>query len=244
MDDLDFRRRLFSDPKQRDEDVLNAISSSESNAKFAEDMLAFDAELKQAMTVDVPDDLADKILFSQNTIKKKPVWNTWRKPSLSLAASVAFFVGVMAGQINWSNALLPEVQASIPQTAIEHVMAEKAFVGTIDERANDQQLQAKVKPLNYEIAGAFPYHIYYINHCAFGKSNAVHMIYQGDKGKVTLFFVPQTTQTQAFSDQGMDGYVYSMNGASIILVGQPGEDLSAMAKRIGAMMSPMPNKTS
>ncbi|MDP5254762.1 MULTISPECIES: DUF3379 family protein [unclassified Vibrio] len=240
MDDLDFRRRLFSDPKLRDEDVLKAISGSDSNAKFAEDMLSFDAELKQAMTVDVPDDLADKILFSQNNIKKKPVWNQWRKPSLSLAASIAFVVGVMAGQINWGNALLPQAQASIPQTAIQHVMDEKAFVGTIDERASDQQLKAKVKPLNYDIAGAFPYHIYYINHCAFGKSNAVHMIYQGEKGKVTLFFVPQSTKSEAFSDQGMDGYVYSMQDASIILVGQPGEDLAAMAQRIGAMMSPMP----
>ncbi|MGL1018950.1 DUF3379 family protein, partial [Vibrio vulnificus] len=53
MDDLEFRRRILSDPKSRDEEVLQALNSSDSNAKFAEDVLDLDAQIKQAMKVDV-----------------------------------------------------------------------------------------------------------------------------------------------------------------------------------------------
>lgn len=67
MDDLEFRRRILSDPKQKDEEILQALAASDANSKFVDDVLDLDAKIKQAMNVDVPEDLADKILFSQTS---------------------------------------------------------------------------------------------------------------------------------------------------------------------------------
>ncbi|MDG3396194.1 DUF3379 family protein, partial [Vibrio parahaemolyticus] len=58
MDDLEFRRRILSDPKQKDEEILQALAASDANSKFVDDVLDLDAKIKQAMNVDVPEDLA------------------------------------------------------------------------------------------------------------------------------------------------------------------------------------------
>lgn len=68
MDELEFRRKVMSDPKQRDNDTLDMMTSSEANAKFVDDVLQLDKQIAQAFKVDVPDDLADKILFKQTTL--------------------------------------------------------------------------------------------------------------------------------------------------------------------------------
>ncbi len=60
MDELEFRRRVMSDPKARDPELLEATKTSEANAKYLDDILGLDARIEQAMKVDVPDDLADR----------------------------------------------------------------------------------------------------------------------------------------------------------------------------------------
>ncbi|MDV5058618.1 DUF3379 family protein, partial [Vibrio diabolicus] len=55
MDDLEFRRRILSDPKQKDEEILQALAGSDANNKFVDDVLDLDVKIKQAMNVDVPE---------------------------------------------------------------------------------------------------------------------------------------------------------------------------------------------
>lgn len=66
MDDLEFRRRIMSDPKGRDDEIELAISQNSANAKFVDDILGLDAQLEKAMKVDVPDGLVDRVLFNQS----------------------------------------------------------------------------------------------------------------------------------------------------------------------------------
>ncbi|HHB1037279.1 TPA: DUF3379 family protein, partial [Vibrio cholerae] len=48
MDELEFRRKVMSDPKQRDNDTLDMMTSSEANAKFVDDVLQLDKQIAQA----------------------------------------------------------------------------------------------------------------------------------------------------------------------------------------------------
>lgn len=90
MDDLEFRRRILSDPKQKDEEILQALAASDANSKFVDDVLDLDAKIKQAMNVDVPEDLADKILFNQTSsaLDEKVVKPNFVRKAMALAASV------------------------------------------------------------------------------------------------------------------------------------------------------------
>ncbi|CAH0525248.1 DUF3379 domain-containing protein [Vibrio hippocampi] len=237
MDDLEFRRRIMSDPRAKDSEVLQAIRGSDANAKFADDIQSLDAQIKQALQVDVPDDLADRILFNQT--ESTVIKSTFGKRALSLAASVAFVFGLLAGQVNWGNLVVSPAQATLSQIAIEHVHDEMPFIAPLDEGASEQQINAKLSPFAVKLTEAFPYHVYYLNHCGFGDSNAVHLVFQGDKGKVTLFLTKVPTEKSLnFSEGDMAGMVDPVGDMSLILVGDPNENYKKIGENIKKILNP------
>ncbi|MCJ2377305.1 DUF3379 domain-containing protein [Vibrio sp. ZSDZ34] len=232
MDELEFRRRIMSDPKSRDPQLQSAIQSDEANAKFAEEILAFDDKLERAMKIDVPDDLADKILFQQSG-QSNVVKVNFTKRALATAASIAFAFGLVVGQVNWGNILVTPAQATLSDTAIKHVVNEMSFIETLDEAVTMNQINAKLLPFAHQLTTQFPYHVYYLNHCGFGDSNAMHMVFQGSKGKVTLFITPELSESVTeFDKDGLSGVVVPMGDSSVILVGELNEDFSAIINSI------------
>ncbi|GAB2665209.1 DUF3379 domain-containing protein [Vibrio panuliri] len=241
MDELEFRRRIMSDPKERDSDILDAMRTNESNSKFAEDILDLDSRIAKAMNVDVPEDLADRILFNQSSRNQNNVVKAnFVKRSMAMAASVAFVVGLLVGQINWGNVVVTPAQASLADTAIEHVMAEKPFIANLDEQVNTSQINAKMAPFTHQLSEQFPYHVYYLNHCGFGDANALHMVFEGEKGKVTLFMTNiASSHVEDFQKQGMDGVVEPVGNASIVIVGEKGENVANIANSIKKLIQPV-----
>lgn len=237
MDELEFRRRLLSDPKQRDKDIQQAIASSDSNAKYAEELLNLDAKLAEAMRVDVPDSLADRILFSHNAVNDNVARPRFVRRAMAMAASVAFVVGLLAGQLNWGNILVPPAQASLAEMAVDHVRHEEGFVATIDEQVSSHQINAKMRPFNFQLDNNFPYHVYYLNHCGFGDSNALHVVFQGEQGKVTLFLTRQSAEsTTGFTQDGMTGVIEPVGKMSLILVANEGENVDKIAHKLMPMI--------
>lgn len=237
MDELEFRRRALSDPKQRDKSFLDAATSSDANGKFLEDVLDLDGKIADAFQVDVPEDLADRILFNQPASADRVARPTFASKAMALAASVAFVFGLLIGQLHWGNLLVPVAQASLSDMAIHHVLNEEPFVGKIDEKVSSAQINAKINPFDYGLSGSFPYHVYYLNHCGFGESNAVHMVFAGKKGKVTLFLTQMPAEkVVTFDKDGMSGVIEPMGNKSLILVGNSGENIMELAAKITPMI--------
>lgn len=239
MDELEFRRRIMSDPKCRDKDVSAAIQSSDKNNQFAEEIAELDRKIAKAMQVDVPDDLADRILFNQTSSldEKKVIRPTFARKAMAMAASIAFVAGLLVGQINWGNIVVSPAEASLASTAIQHVVDEKPFVEHLDEQVPSSQINAKMAPFNHQLVSNFPYHVYYLNHCGFGKSNALHMVFRGEKGKVTLFLTGIAAEQSAqFEKDGMSGMIEPMGNSSLILVGEQGEDVAIIAQKLSSII--------
>lgn len=243
MDDLEFRRRILSDPKQKDEALSQVMAENETNSKFVDDVLDLDLKIKQAMNIDVPEDLADKILFSQTSSAlddEKILKPNFARKAMALAASVAFTAGLLIGQINWGSLIVSPAHASLADTAIKHVVHEEAFIRHLDENVPSAQINAKMSPFDYQFTNGFPYHVYYLNHCGFGDSNALHMVFQGQYGKVTLFLTGiESDNAKAFNKDGMTGVVEPIGNTSMILVGEKGEDVKAIAAKILPLIKPM-----
>ena len=241
MDDLEFRRRILSEPKQRNQDIIDATANSEANSKFLDDVLALDKQIHSAMNVDVPDDLADRILFNQTSYEEsKVVKPTFARRAMAMAASVAFVAGLLVGQVNWGNAFVSPAHASLADTAMKHVVTEKPFVEVLDENVTSDQINTKMNPFAFQFDDNFPYHVYYLNHCGFGKSNAMHMVFQGEKGKVTLFLTSiPSDKSQNFEEDGMSGSITPIDNSSLILVGMEGEDVDKIAEKLSKMLKPM-----
>lgn len=241
MDELEFRRRIMSDPKYRDSELTAAIKGSEANSKFADEILDLDNQIAKAMAVDVPVDLADRILFNQTSTAQedKIIRPSFAKRAMAMAASIAFVAGLLVGQINWGNLVVPPAQANIADTAIKHVLDEKPFVDNLDEQVQSAQINAKMLPFAHQLSEQFPYHVYYLNHCGFGKSNALHMVFQGELGKVTLFIAGMASaQSEQFIQKGMSGVVEPMGNTSMVLVGEKGENIAKIAEKIVKIIKP------
>ncbi|MBN3573381.1 DUF3379 domain-containing protein [Vibrio neptunius] len=241
MDELEFRRRIMSDPKDRDSDMLEAIKSNDANGKFADDIMDLDAQIAKAMNVDVPEELADRILFHQtSSTESNVVRPNFAKRAMAMAASIAFVFGLLVGQVNWGNLVVSPAQASLADTAIKHVIAEKPFVQNLDEDVASSQINAKMMPFDHQLGENFPYHVYYLNHCGFGQSNALHMVFRGEKGKVTLFLTGITSdKTVDFEKEGMAGVIEPVGQTSLILVGEEGEDVAKIAENLMTIIKPM-----
>ena len=242
MDELEFRRRIMSDPKQRDCDIIDAMRTNEHNAKFADDITELDNRIAKAMNVEVPDDLADRILFNQSSRHHaKVIRPNFVRRSMAMAASIAFVFGLLIGQINWGNIFVSPAQASLADIAIEHVIAEQPFIDHIDEQVSTAQINAKMAPFTHRLSEAFPYHVYYLNHCGFGKDNALHMVFAGRKGKVTLFVTnAPSTKVEDFDEQGMTGIIEPIKGgASMIIVGDKNENITRIANSIKKLLIPV-----
>ncbi|MDB1123335.1 DUF3379 family protein [Vibrio algarum] len=236
MDDLEFRRMILSEPKLRNKDINDAIQHSEANQVFADDILNLDAKIEQAMKVDVPDDLADRILFNHSA---QPEKKSFTKQMLAMAASAAFAAGLIIGQVNWTPLLIGSANASLADTAVEHVIHESPFVNNLDESVSSTQINAKLRPFAYQFTETFPYHVYYLNHCGFGSSNALHMVFKGEQGRITLFVTNiGTEQAIDFNKDGMSGVVVPIEGSSVILVGEEGENIQKIAANLTSIIKP------
>ncbi|NVD06202.1 DUF3379 domain-containing protein [Vibrio sp. JPW-9-11-11] len=241
MDELEFRRRIMSDPKCRDKDIVAAIQTSDKHNQFADEIGELDKKIAKAMLVDVPDDLADRILFNQtSSLEEQTVIRpTFARKAMAMAASIAFVAGLLVGQVNWGNIVVTPAEASLASTAIKHVVDEKPFVEHLDEQVPSSQINAKMAPFDHQLAANFPYHVYYLNHCGFGQSNALHMVFQGQKGKVTLFLTGiSAEQAVDFNQEGMSGVIEPMGNNSLILVGEQGENVAIIVQKLSSIIKP------
>ena len=68
MDELEFRRRIYADPETTDSDVVEAAKEDEKKRHFWNEQKKLDQQLKQALKVDVPDDLANKLIWQPNKL--------------------------------------------------------------------------------------------------------------------------------------------------------------------------------
>ncbi|WP_299014949.1 DUF3379 domain-containing protein [uncultured Photobacterium sp.] len=229
MDDLEFRRRILADPNDNSQEMNEARNASVTNRKLADELLQLDAKLEKVLKIDAPDDLADRILFHQSG---QPEHNRNRtRFHLAIAASVAFVFGLLIGQFNYLNNPI-NATSEVAQVALEHVYTEASFINNIDESVTLQQVNAKLTPFGSEI-NDLPGHVYYVNHCGFGDKNALHMVMATDSGKVTVFIVPeQSPNMSSFSDNKMQGVVMPIQNASLIVVGNKGQNITPIAKRL------------
>ena len=235
MDDLEFRRRLLADPFDNSQDMAEARNASITNRKLSDELQQLDSKLEQAMKVDVPDDLADRILFHQSGQPSKKSWKP--RTLVAMAASVAFVFGLFVGQYN--QGVGPDNHhLEIAQIAMDHVKHEAGFVSNIDESVSLSQVNAKLTPFGSSF-NEVPGHIYYVNHCGFGDKFALHMVMGTPEGKVTVFVVPeqQSPDMTQFEGSDMQGVVMPVQNASLIVVGDKGQDVSPVAKSLSSELN-------
>lgn len=233
MDDLEYRRRLFANPHDREPDFLAAKKDSSSNQSLTGELEHLDSLIDQALRVDVPEELVDKILFKQTSAACRE--HRKSRFHFAMAASFVFALGVMIGLIN--NVVLPVADpiTNMAQVALKHYYSEAPFAHKQNENASLQQVNVKLAAFDNILKDVLPGEITYINFCGFNDKRAVHIVLKSDTDKyVNIFVVPQSSSDMVrYSDGNMEAIsLPAANKNTLIVVGEQNVDLLPLAERL------------
>ena len=229
MDDLEFRRKVFSDPNSQDPDFLAAVSEDKGRQNTLNDLKALDEKLFNAMNVDVPDRLAEKLILRQQ-LKQHRVQKRRTGFMLAMAASVAFVAGI-------AFTLLRNAPVDLAEHAIAHVYHEGDAMFASQNISYDQVNKQLVSLVNMKGAHFTqqPGEVFYSAYCDFQGVRSLHLVMQGKQGKVTLFIVPEEKRMfmeKTFADKNYKGMTFKKDGAYMVLVGEDKADLNYVKKEI------------
>ncbi|QFU22133.1 DUF3379 domain-containing protein [Shewanella eurypsychrophilus] len=229
MDELKFRRQAYGEPNCQDDDFLAAMKAAPEREAFINDLKKLDKKLDRAFKIDVPEDLAAKLLLNQQLHQHQ----SQRRKSgftLALVASVAFIAGI-------SFTLLRMAPVDLGQHALAHVYHESKALST-DQNVSFNDVNFQLASMGTTGNAQFtqqPGKVYYSTFCDFQGVKSLHLVMQGEQGKVTLFIVPveeRMVLEQVFADNKYQGEGFETDNAYMLLVGENINDLSYVKKEI------------
>jgi hypothetical protein len=227
MDELEFRRTLYADPNSTDEKVLAAIADDPKKQAFYKELKQLDKNMHQASQVKVPDNLVHKLILRQ-TMQSQKSNKARNRIQLAMAASVAFVVGVSFTMWQQNNLL------DLSKQAIAHVHYEGGYALDAQENISLQQVNAKLAKFGGEFSEDIG-RVYYANFCDFENVRSLHMVVEGQNGKVSVFIVPHNDDYQAEGsshDTKYTSQATDLKRASIIVVGEEGANISNMKEQL------------
>ena len=227
MDELEFRRILYADPNCTDEEVLAAIADDPKKQAFYKELKQLDKEMHQASQIKVPDDLVHKLILRQTMASHKSS-KVRNRIQLAMAASVAFVVGVSFTMWQQNNLL------DLSKQAIAHVHYEGDYALQAQENLSLQQVNAKLAKFGGEFSEDIG-RVYYANFCDFENVRSLHMVLEGENGKVSVFVVPHNNAYLAegsSSDTRYSSQAIDLKRASIIVVGEEGTNIGDMQQQL------------
>ncbi|WP_144213943.1 DUF3379 domain-containing protein [Shewanella donghaensis] len=229
MDDLQFRRHAYGDPNSQDDDFLEQIAASETDAKLVSELKSLDSKLTNALNIDVPNDLADKLLLRQQ-LNKHQEQKKHTRYLMAMAASVALVIGL-------SFSMLRFTPVDLAEHALAHVYHEPKSM-MVDQNVGYEDVNFKLAGINGLENAKFinqPGKVFYTSYCDFQGVKSLHLVMESEHGKVTLFIVPTENRMvteESFADQNYQGMGFQTAGAFMLLVGDQQDDLEYVKSEI------------
>lgn len=229
MDELKFRRQAYEDPHNQDPEFVVQMQKSAENQAFVAELKRLDTKLINALKVDVPEDLADKLILRQQ-LQQHHKQRRQTGFLVAMAASIAFIVGI-------SFSLLRLGPVDLAEHALAHVYHEGVAL-QVDQNVDFTQVNAQLASMNNLGNAKFteqPGKVYYTSYCDFQGVKSLHLVLQAEKGKVTLFIVPiekRMVLDNTFADGKYQGMGFEAGDAYILLVGEDKTDLSFVKDEI------------
>lgn len=135
MDELKFRRQAYEDPHNQDPEFLEQMRAKPEHQALVSELKRFDAKLNQALKVEVPEDLADKLILRQQ-LQQHHKQRRQTGFLVAMAASIAFIVGI-------SFSLLRLGPVDLAEHALAHVYHEGVAL-QVDQNVNFSQVNAQL----------------------------------------------------------------------------------------------------
>ncbi len=225
MNCLEFRRQCLAEPASQDSAFLHHKGECESCAGLVAQVGQFDKRLSDALRVDVPENLASRIILRQS-LAQAHKWPARLRSVYAIAAGVLLAVG-LAG-------LLTAVTRapSFEQSVVTHLDTEwNRLIAQRD--VTEQKLVRVLSSLGGELQGEIG-DIRHASVCDFAKEGGAHLVFDGRKGPVVVLLLPKkhVEAPRAVATKQFDGSIVPTNHGSMVVIGAEGEDLQDITRKV------------
>lgn len=223
---LEARRELAADPGRPSDALRRHVADCDACARALWREQGFDRRLRDALSVPVPDELAERLLLTQTTRHRRRL----RRPVMALAASLVL---ALALGVTWQLGVRPVSEAqALNQYVAAHMSHEPEAVnattpvnlGTVEKLLNEYGLH-----LSGEVGN-----IVYAKRCPTPNGDGLHLVVRTAEGPVTFLYMPEqrvTSRVDVDTD-GYRGYVTTFGDGAAALVGTPSEALEEVGERL------------
>ncbi|SEK45735.1 Protein of unknown function [Colwellia chukchiensis] len=234
MDDLQFRRSILADPNHRDDAINAKIKQDPVNKKFTQDVTALDDDIAQALNINVPSELVNKLMLRQ-TFASHQQQKSKTRMHLAMAASVAIVMGLMINIMLFSS-----TYKNLGDYAIAHVNHEAEYFSNQSEAAISlASLNEKMAVFNGRFAKAFG-KLLFADYCRFDGNKSLHLVFQGKTSPVNVFVLPNNEDIKfvaQFSDDKLQGRSLHFKQSNVIVVGDKQEPINLWQERLNQNIS-------
>ena len=225
MNCLDVRRLLLADPGSEDRDVHVHVRNCPDCAGFLQGLSAFESDLQQAAKLEVPEGLASRIIFKQQSIALQ---NYNRRRTLTMVASLMFGLMVLTYHFIAYDPFGIK-QDSLDQIALQHVKGE---LHHLEDRYNlsVHQLNSVLKNHGSKLTALPGRTINYAGSCPIRKNNGVHVVVNGARGPITVLFMTGefVTQRSELKDQHFKGVIIPTRHGSMAIIGEDPKEIEQL----------------
>jgi len=227
MDELEFRRRLLSNPATNDDEVIQQLAADPDKQRLQHELLLLDQQLKASLAVPVPADLADRLMLSQSLLEHKKIRQ--RRWYLAMAASAL----LVAGLVHQRDHLYPWPD-DVAGHALAHVYHEMKHLEDHNTLVDISTVNLLLADLGGQL-NTWPGTIRYARFCDFQGTRSLHLIFNTAQGPVTVFVLPKNHGLQQhgdFNDAQFHGHNIQLAKADLVFVAGKNQSLAGVATNL------------
>ena len=227
MNCIEFRRILLTDPGVVD----SAFASHRRDCPDCSDAIAhsahFERRLREAVDIDVPENLASRILLRQSfqASAEPPWWRTRR--TYALAASMLLMVGLV------TLALTSHLQQRRLSEEFVALVKGAPYALVASKPVSSGDISAALGPAGLDLDGNIGA-VTYAGRCLVRGQLSGHIVVQGDTAPVTVFLISEqlVSRRATIRTDHYSGVVLPQGSGTIVIVSAPGEALEKLELRV------------
>lgn len=227
MNCMEFRRMLMTDPAVSDPEFAEHRRSCPDCADAVERSAHFERRLREAVNVDVPENLASRILL-KHSFEAQPKQPWWRKPRVyALAASLVLVVGLV------SMMLTSQVEQRGLSDEFVALVNGAPYALTTSEPITDTQISDTLGPAGLDLAGSIG-NVTFAGRCIVRGEISGHIVVQGETAPVTVFLIKEqlVTSRATIRSDHYSGIVIPQGTGTIAIVSAPGESIDRLEAQV------------
>jgi len=218
----DFRQQLIARPDELDDNMGAHMAACESCLGMATQVQAMDGVLRDALAVEVPQNLGQTVLMQKILQRKRR--NVI--PLFALAATLLLGIGVTAGL--W----LGRADTQIPAQLIAHIEHEPYLLLPSVDVVPIARVSSVLQQASVTLNDSIP-SVRHIGMCEFRGHQVPHLVVHTQDGPITVMLLPheKVRAVQPFDDGNYSGVIVPSGDGAIAVIGNQGADVEPVRRQ-------------